>query len=604
MESYTYQHDINKIIHGDHHDPFLVLGMHNLKMKDKDCLIVRAFLPDSREASVLHLKTKKEYPMQQVNKEGFFIALIEDVKEFFLYKLKITNHEGITWETVDPYRFLPVLTDFDLHLFKEGNNYMVYRKMGARVMTIDQVDGVYFAVWAPNARRVSVIGSFNNWDGRRHPMRVLGGSGIWEIFMPGLKEGDIYKYEIKTQQGHLYLKADPYGYYHEVRPKNASIVYDISKHKWKDQEWIERRKRTNWQESPMSIYEVHLGSWIRSPDDPEKFLDYRDLAHKLCDYVKKLGYTHVEFLPVAEHPLDISWGYQVLGYFAPSSRYGEPADFMYLVDHFHQNNIGVILDWVPAHFPRDDHGIGWFDGTALYEHADPRKGEHPDWGTKIFNFGRNEVQNFLLSNTFFWFDEYHIDGLRVDAVASMLYLDYGRKNGEWVPNKFGGKENIEAIEFMKKLNTLVHGKFPGIMMIAEESTAWAGVSKPTYTGGLGFTFKWNMGWMNDTLVYISKDPIYRKFHHGTLTFSLIYAFHENFILVLSHDEIVHGKGSMINKMPGDYWQKFANLRLLYGYMYTHPGKKLLFMGNDFGQFSEWNCTRSLDWHLLDNDLHR
>lgn len=604
MESYTYEHDINKIVHGDHHDPFTVLGMHALKTKDKDCLIVRAFLPHAREAVLVDPKSRRTIPFQKAHKDGFFISLVEDVKEHFFYKIRVTSPENVTWEFVDPYRFLPVLTDFDLHLFNEGNNYMVYKKMGAHLMTRDGVEGVYFSVWAPNARRVSVVGNFNLWDGRRHPMRVLGGSGVWEIFIPGLVAGDTYKYEIKTRHGHLYLKADPYGFFCELRPKNASRVYDLDQYKWKDHAWIEKRKRVNWLEAPMSVYEVHLGSWMRSPDDPERFLSYRDVAPKLVKYVKETGYTHVEFMPLAEHPLDISWGYQVLGYFAVTSRYGEPADFMYLIDLCHENGIGVIMDWVPAHFPRDDHGIGWFDGTALYEHADPRKGEHPDWGTKIFNYGRNEVQNFLISNAFFWFDEYHIDGLRVDAVASMIYLDYGRKNGEWVPNKFGGKENIEAIEFMKKLNTIVHGKFPGAYMIAEESTAWAGVSRPTYTGGLGFTFKWNMGWMNDTLLYFSKDPVYRKFHHGTLTFSLIYAFHENFVLVLSHDEVVHGKASLINKMPGDTWQKFANLRLLYGYMWTHPGKKLLFMGGDFGQYGEWDCTKSLDWHLLEHDQHR
>ncbi len=604
MDIHTNEFDMNKIIFGDHHDPFSVLGMHPIKINHKDSLIVRTFLPDAKEACVLNPKNKRNYPFHKTNHQGFFVAFIEDEKAPFPYKIKITNHHNHTWEIYDPYQFLPILTDFDLHLFNEGNNYMIYNRMGAHPTNINNVDGVHFAVWAPNAKRVSVVGDFNNWDGRRHAMRVLGGSGVWEIFIPGLWTGDIYKYEIKAKAGNIFLKADPYGFFGEVRPKTGSRVAYLDNYKWKDQSWMEKRYHTDGLESPLSIYEVHLGSWIRDPKEPKKFRDYRELAHKLVDYVKRMGYTHIELLPVEEHPLDISWGYQVLGYFAATSRFGEPTDFMYFVDHCHKNNIGVLLDWVPGHFPMDAHGLIQFDGTALYEHADPRKGEHPDWGTKIFNYGRKEVQAFLISNAFFWFDKYHIDGLRVDAVASMLYLDYGRKNGEWIPNPFGGKENIDAIEFMKKLNHIVHEKFPGIFMIAEESTAWTGVSRPTYTGGLGFTYKWNMGWMNDILMYMSKDPVYRKYHHNMLTFSLIYAFHENFILVLSHDEIVHGKNSMLGKMPGDTWQKFANVRLLYGYMFAHPGKKLLFMGNDFGQWNEWNCEHSLDWHLLDYESHR
>jgi 1,4-alpha-glucan branching enzyme len=471
-------------------------------------------------------------------------------------------------------------------------------------MTVDGVEGVHFAVWAPNAKRVSVVGDFNRWDGRRHPMRVLGGSGIWELFIPGLGEGNLYKYEIKGQFDQVFEKADPHGYAAELRPKTASVVWDIDKHHWEDQEWMERRAETDYLPEPVSIYEVHLGSWMRVPDEGDRFLTYRELAHRLVDYVREMGYTHIELLPVMEHPLDASWGYQVIGYFAPTSRFGTPDEFQYFVDYCHQNGIGVILDWVPAHFPRDAHGLARFDGTALYEHADPRLGEHRDWGTLIFNYGRNEVRNFLISSGLFWLDKYHVDGLRVDAVASMLYLDYSREPGEWVPNKYGGNENLEAIDFMKRFNELAHELYPGAVTIAEESTAFTGVSKPTYLGGLGFTFKWNMGWMHDTLSYIEKDPVYRKHHHNSLTFGLIYAFSENFVLVISHDEVVHGKRSLAGKMPGDEWQQMANLRAYLGFMFTHPGKKLLFMGAEIAQWSEWSEARSLDWHLLDWESHQ
>lgn len=495
-----------------------------------------------------------------------------------------------------------VITEFDLHLFHEGTHYEIFNKLGAHPMTVDGIRGVYFAVWAPNAKSVSVIGSFNNWDGGKHPMNRVSGSGIWELFIAGINPGEMYKYEIRTQSDQYLKKADPLAFYSELRPGTASIVYDLDKYTWRDKTWIEKRDSQAPLDKPISIYEVHLGSWARSGNG--SFLTYRELADRLTDYVLDMGYTHIELLPLAEHPLDDSWGYQVTGYYSVTSRYGTPEDFMYFVDKCHQKGIGVIMDWVPAHFPKDAHGLARFDGTALYEHEDPRKGEHPHWGTLIFNYGRNEVRNFLIANALFWFKKYHIDGIRVDAVASMLYLDYGREDGQWIPNKYGTNQNIEASDFLKQLNSTVYGCFPGIMMIAEESTSWPLVTKPTYMGGLGFTFKWNMGWMNDFMKYISMDPVYRKYHHNYITFSIVYAMTENFILVLSHDEVVHGKRSMIGKMPGDYWQKFAGLRAAYGFMYGHPGKKLSFMGNEFGQFIEWNFKQSMDWNLLDYDMHR
>jgi len=499
-----------------------------------------------------------------------------------------------------------VLTDFDLHLIGEGTHYKNYEKLGAHVVEIDGVKGVHFSVWAPNAKRVSLIGNFNHWDGKKHPMKLLGDSGIWETFIPGLGEGELYKFEIKSKYGgYKEQKADPFAFYFEVRPKSAAIVYSIEdKHKWQDSEWMETRRKTNRLESPVSIYEVHPGSWMRVPEENNRFLTYRELADKLIPYVKELGYTHIELLPLMEHPLDVSWGYQVIGYFAPTSRFGRPEDFMYFIDECHQNGIGVIMDWVPAHFPKDAHGLGFFDGTCLYEHEDPKKGEHKEWGTLVFNYGRREVANYLISNALFWLDKYHIDGLRVDAVASMLYLDYSREPGEWIPNIYGGNENLEAVAFVKRFNEVVHQYHPGVLTIAEESTSWPAVSRPTYVGGLGFSMKWNMGWMHDTIEYFSKDPVYRKFHTNSLTFSMLYAFTENFILPFSHDEVVHGKRSMFDKMPGDMWQKFAGLRTLYGYMYGHPGKKLLFMGSEFGQWSEWNSEESLDWHLLEYEPHQ
>jgi len=495
------------------------------------------------------------------------------------------------------------LTDFDLYLFNEGTHARVYQKLGAHLMTTpDGRTGVFFAVWAPNADAVSIIGDFNQWNAEATPLQPRGSSGIWEAFVPELGQGTLYKYSLRPRFAqHRIDKADPYGFAAEVRPRTASVVWDTTTYAWQDQEWCANREQRQAFDAPISIYEVHLGSWKRVPDT-NGFLTYRDLAHQLAEYCQLMGYTHLELLPVSEHPFDPSWGYQTVGYFAPTSRFGSPDDFKAFVDILHQAGIGVLLDWVPAHFPRDPHGLASFDGSSLYEHSDPRQGEHPDWGTKIFNYGRHEVRSFLLSNALFWVEEYHIDGLRVDAVASMLYLDYSREAGEWVPNQFGGRENLDAISFLQRMNEVVHTEQPGTLTIAEESTAWPLVSRPPYMGGLGFSLKWNMGWMHDTLEYISKEPIHRRWHHNDLTFSLLYAFHENFVLPFSHDEVVHGKGSLLNKIPGDAWQKFATLRLLYGYMFGHPGKKLLFMGQDFGQGDEWTEARSVDWHLLQYPL--
>jgi 1,4-alpha-glucan branching enzyme len=496
-----------------------------------------------------------------------------------------------------------MLTDYDLHLLGEGRHWKSYEKLGAQLRAADGAAGVHFAVWAPNAEAVSVVGDFNGWDGRRHGMRRRIPSGIWELFVPALGPGTLYKYRVHAD-GTFSDRADPYGFGAEVPPRTASMVVDLSSHAWRDQEWMAGRAARNSLSSPMTIYEVHLGSWRRPGEDRHRWLSYAELARELVPYCLEMGFTHVEFLPPTEHPLSASWGYQTIGLFAATSRFGPPQDLMALIDALHQAGIGVIIDWVPAHFPRDGHGLRRFDGTALYEHEDPRKGEHPDWGTLIFNYGRNEVSNYLVSSALFWLDRYHVDGLRVDAVASMLYLDYSRKDGEWVPNRHGGRENLEAIEFLKTFNVQVHEHHPGVLTIAEESTAWAGVSRPTYVGGLGFSLKWNMGWMNDTLRYMRHDPVHRKYHHDELTFSLIYAFHENFVLPFSHDEVVHGKGSLLDQMPGDAWQKFANLRLLYAYMWCHPGKKLLFMGGEFGQWQEWNFDESLQWHLLSGEPHR
>jgi 1,4-alpha-glucan branching enzyme len=498
---------------------------------------------------------------------------------------------------------ISMLTNDDLFLFNEGSHYRLYEKLGAHPITVDGMEGTYFAVWAPDAKQISVIGEFNNWDKSSHPLRPKGQSGIWEGFIPSVTKGTLYKYYLVShRRGYHVEKADPFAFHTETPPKTASIAWDLD-YSWRDRAWMEKRHAHNALDAPISIYEMHLGSWQRVPEEENRYLSYRELAPRLADYLKQLGFTHVEFLPIMEHPFYGSWGYQLTGYFAPTSRYGTPQDFMYLIDYLHQHDIGVILDWVPSHFPNDEHGLGYFDGTHLYEHGDPRQGIHPDWNSFIFNYGRDEVRSFLLSNALFWLDKYHVDGLRVDAVASMLYLDYGRKEGDWIPNQYGGRENLEAIALLRHFNEAVYQESPDVQTIAEESTAWPMVSRPTYLGGLGFGLKWDMGWMHDTLEYMTKDPIYRKHHHNNLTFRLIYAFFENFILPLSHDEVVHGKSSLLGKMPGDDWQKFANLRLLLGYMYAQPGKKLLFMGGEFGQWQEWKHDESLEWHLLNYPPH-
>jgi 1,4-alpha-glucan branching enzyme len=578
-----------------HHDPFAVLGRHG---EGRDT-VVRAHIPHAAEVSIAE--------------DGLRLVRLgnTDLFEWRGAGAALPAHYSLIWRddhhrehiARDPYTFAPQLGDLDLHLFAEGRHRHAHRFLGAREHEVDGVAGVLFAVWAPNAERVSVVGDFNRWDGRRHPMRARGGSGVWELFVPDLEAGLIYKYEIRNRDsGHLLLKADPYGQRYELRPRTASVVPAGLTHRWNDGEWMERRRRHDWQHAPLSVYEVHLGSWRHGAEG--EFLGYREAAHQLVEYVQHMGFTHIELLPITEHPYDPSWGYQATGYFAPTSRFGDPDDFRYLVDHCHANGIGVLLDWVPAHFPKDAHGLARFDGTPLYEHADPRLGEHMDWSTLIFNFGRNEVKSFLLSSAIFWLEDMHIDGLRVDAVASMLYLDYSRQEGEWLPNQYGGRENLVAIDFLRELNVAVHDQCPGILMIAEESTSWPQVSRPTYVGGLGFDIKWNMGWMNDTLRYMAHEPIYRQYHQGMLTFSMLYCFTENFMLPFSHDEVVHGKGSLLNKMPGDEWQKHANLRALYAYQFTHPGKKLLFMGTEFGQGREWDSTGVLDWYVLDYPLHQ
>ena len=598
--------EIKQIVESRHQDPFQVLGPHLIDYKGKKSLVIRAFSPDAELIYLLpadHPDIK--HPMKKIHPDGFFEAILPEEKRAFRYRFHIIDKEGTARTCYDPYSFLPIISEYDRYLFAQGNHYRIFEKLGSHPMEIDAVPGVQFAVWAPNALRVSTVGNFNRWDGRVHQMRNLGGSGIWEIFIPEIGEGELYKYEIKAKNGDVFLKADPYAFYSQVRPETASIVYKLEgKYKWTDHRWMKKRASTRPWGCPVSIYEVHAGSWMRVEEENNRFPTYRELAERLIPYVKDIGFTHIELLPIAAHPYDPSWGYQVSGYYAPTARYGRPEELMEFVDRCHKNDIGVILDWVPAHFPKDAHALGWFDGSCLYEHADPRQGEHPDWGTLIYNYGRNEVRNFLIANALFWLEKYHIDGLRVDGVASMLYLDYGRGPGEWIPNKYGGNENLEAVDFIKQANSVVHEKFPGVMMIAEESTAWPGVSRPVHLGGLGFGFKWNMGWMHDVLEYMSKDPIHRKYHHHNLTFGLVYAFSENFVLPLSHDEVVHGKRSLLDKMPGDAWQKFANLRLLFAFMYAHPGKKLIFMGGEFGQWKEWHYDESLDWQLLNYESHR
>jgi 1,4-alpha-glucan branching enzyme len=590
---------IEALVQGRHGDPFAVLGPHVLRQDDGSGVAIRAFLPGAEKVTVVpEGGGAPTQPMARVHPDGLFEALFPGRDAVFPYRLHWVSAAGLETEIEDPYRFPSTLSDYDLYLLGEGAHFRVYEKLGAHPLSLEGVPGVRFGVWAPNARRVSVVGDWNGWDGRVHPMRLHPGNGIWELFLPDLREGTLYKFEVLPKWGPPVLKADPHAFAFEQPPRTASVVTDLS-YTWGDEAWMADRGKRHAVDAPLSIYEVHAGSWRRVPEEGNRALTYRELAKELAAYLKSMGYTHVELLPIGEHPYYPSWGYQALGYYAPTCRYGNPQDFMYFVDTMHQHGIGVILDWVPAHFPQDPHGLVYFDGTHLYEHEDPRLREHPDWGTRIFNYGRNEVANFLLGSALFWLDRYHIDGLRLDAVASMLYLDYSREPGEWAPNQYGGNENLEAIAFLKRFNEVVYRQHPDAMTIAEESTAWPMVSRPTYVGGLGFGFKWNMGWMHDLLTYMGKDPIHRKYHHNHLTFGLLYAWHENFILPLSHDEVVHGKGSLHRKMPGDDWQKFANLRAFFTFMYGHPGKKLLFMGGEFGQVNEWYHDASLDWSLLE-----
>ncbi|MEJ2122707.1 MAG: 1,4-alpha-glucan branching protein GlgB [Alphaproteobacteria bacterium] len=594
--------NIERIVSGRHGDPFSFLGLHE---EENVGFVVRTYLPGAITVHVAGVDSSTVLTeLTRRHDADFFTGPVGRLGHRFAYRLHAAFADGVQ-VMEDPYRFPPILGDMDVHLIAEGKHLRLDEKLGARPMTVDGVQGIGFAVWAPNASRVSVVGDFNDWDGTRHPMRFRRECGVWEIFLPGLTEDALYKYEIATDKGELMaLKADPFAFFYEQAPGTAGIVYDLSRYRWDDGAWMERRGAAIRTEAPVSIYEVHLGSWRRSAEREGRYLTYEELSEQLIPYVQDLGFTHIEVLPISEHPFDGSWGYQPLGSFAPTSRFGRPDEFRTFVERCHQAGIGVINDWVPAHFPTDPQGLSYFDGTNLYEHADPRLGRQLDWGTLIYNYGRYEVANFLLNNALFWLDEYHLDGLRVDAVSSMLYLDYGRRPGEWIPNKYGGNENLEAIAFLRRVNEHLYREFPDTATIAEESTSWPMVSRPVSDGGLGFGYKWNMGWMHDTLAFMSREAIYRKFHHDKITFGLTYAFSENFVLPLSHDEVVHGKGSLIGKMPGDRWQKFANLRSYYAFMWTHPGKKLLFMGGEFAHEREWNHDTSLHWHLLDNPLHK
>jgi 1,4-alpha-glucan branching enzyme len=591
--------ELRTFLSGAHADPFRILGPHRV---GKD-VIIRVFRPDAREVLIKIDGDGKIVPAEKIHGDGLFQAALQDCDRDFTYMLQIKRWDDTEQITRDPYSYGVIMGEMDIYLFGEGQHWQLYEKFGAHIRRIGEDSGVYFAVWAPNAQRVSVVGDFNAWDGRVHTMRRLLGSGVWELFIPTIGENVHYKFEIRTHSGAIFLKSDPFAFFNQHGRATASLVYDLDRYRWSDGAWMESRRDKNWVRRPVSIYEVHLGSWRRKTEEKNRQLSYLEFAETLLPYVLEMGYTHIELMPIAEHPFEGSWGYQVTNYYAPTSRFGTPDELRHFIDKCHQAGVGVIMDWVPAHFPKDAHGLAEFDGTDLYEHMDPRQGEQVDWGTLIFNFGRNEVRNFLIANALFWLDKYHIDGLRVDAVASMLYLDYSRQPGQWIPNVFGGRENLDAVFFLKRFNELCYEKFPGIMTIAEESTAWPGVTRPTYLGGLGFGFKWNMGWMHDFLSYMQLDPIHRRFHQGNITFSLLYAFQENFILVLSHDEVVHGKRSLLNKMPGDEWQKFANLRMFYAWMYGHPGKKLLFMGGEFGQWHEWNHDQALDWHLTKLPKH-
>jgi 1,4-alpha-glucan branching enzyme len=588
---------LERLVAREHADPHALLGAHPCA----DGVVVRAWRPLA-EAVAVEPEGEAPVELERVHPDGLYEGLVPEAKLPLAYELRVTYPGGHEHLARDPYSFLPTLGPLDLHLIAEGRHLELWTKLGAHVVEHEGVVGTAFAVWAPNARAVSVVGDFNGWDGRAHPLRTLGASGVWELFLPDVPEGSRYKFELRGADGAIHTRADPLARQAELPPATASIV-SAPDHEWRDTAWLEERSNAEPFSRPVSIYEVHLGSWRLNPLDGNRPLRYLELADELADYVLDLGFTHVELLPIMQHPFSGSWGYQVTSYYAPDSRFGSPDDFAHFVDRLHQKGLGVILDWVPAHFPKDEWALARFDGSALYEHADPKRGEHPDWGTLVFNLGRTEVRNFLLASALYWCREFHADGIRVDAVASMLYLDYSRKAGEWIPNPFGGREDLDAVSFLKETNELLHAQEPGVISAAEESTAWPGVSRPTYLGGLGFGFKWNMGWMHDTLEYFAKDPIHRAYHHNELTFSLVYAFTENFILPLSHDEVVHGKGSLLTKMPGDRWQQLANLRALYAFMWAHPGKKLLFMGGELAQEQEWSHDRSLDWHLLDEPGH-
>ncbi|CAM2064597.1 1,4-alpha-glucan branching enzyme GlgB [Sulfidibacter corallicola] len=605
MVDVTFQEAVRTVVDGSHSDPFSILGMH--RNPETETMEVRAFVPGATAVTVVDAREPElEYALQRYDLDGFFCGPMADRKESFPYRLKISDpYSEEPRVEEDPYRFPSLLGEMDLHLLGEGQHWRSYEKMGAHPRVCEGVSGVSFLVWAPNALRVSVVGDFNHWDGRAHVMRLWHDNGLWEMFIPGLKEGDAYMFEIKHRDGYLLpLKADPYAFRAQLPPNTASIVSRVDRFHWSDETWMAERGEKQRIDSPLSIYEVHLGAWKRVPEEHDRFLTYLELAEQLIPYVVDMGFTHMELMPISEFPFYGSWGYQPIGLFATTSRYGTPEQFQHFVNACHQAGLGVILDWVPGHFPSDGHGLGNFDGTCLYEHEDPRKGFHPEWNTLIYNYGRNEVSNFLINNALFWCERFHIDGLRVDAVASMLYLNYAREDGEWVPNEYGENKNLDAVAFLRRFNEVLHERFPGVMTLAEESTAWPGVSRPVSQGGLGFDFKWNLGWMHDTLTYMKHDPIYRKYHHDKMSFGMMYAFSENFVLSLSHDEVVHLKGSLLARMPGDTWQQFANLRAYYGHMWTFPGKKLLFMGGEIAQGREWNHDASLDWHLLEIDWHQ